>query len=195
MLDLQCWSNLTWFHPIAFEKDAELAALRKKGHSFIEEEKTWLLAKQMELLAEIIPLHRKLATAGQIELTTTPFYHPILPLLIDKRLARQAMPHVELPRHLEGYAEDAVTHVRRAVEYHTRVFGSKPVGMWPSEGSVAPAIVPILAAAGIEWIATDEEILVRSTEGWIARDAQGMVQRPEMFYRPWRVEEGGASCR
>ena len=31
---------------------------------------------------QVIPLHRKLADRGQVELTTTPFYHPILPLLL-----------------------------------------------------------------------------------------------------------------
>ncbi len=94
ILDLQCWSNLVWIHPLAFEQDQELAAFRSKGHNWSEKEKLWFLAKQMELLGEVIPLHKKLADRGQVELSTTPFYHPILPLLWDKRLARQAMPEV-----------------------------------------------------------------------------------------------------
>jgi alpha-amylase/alpha-mannosidase (GH57 family) len=191
VLDLQCLNNMAWFHPIAFERFVDLNEFRRKGHGWTEAEKQWLLDKQLELLAEVIPLHRKLAERGQVELTTTPFYHPILPLLVDKRLAREAMPHVELPRHLESQAEDAATQVRRAVEYHASLFGSPPVGMWPSEGSVAQAIIPLITQAGIEWIASDEEILARSTDGWISRDAQGMVQHPEMLYRAWRVEENG----
>ncbi len=71
------------------------------------------------------------------------------------------------------------------------LFGAKPVGMWPSEGSVAQEMIAAVAAAGIQWIASDEEILTRSTEGWVARDAQGHVQRPELLYQPWRVESGG----
>jgi alpha-amylase/alpha-mannosidase (GH57 family) len=155
LVDLQVWSNLTWFHPLAFEARPELAEFLAKGQHWTEDEKQWLLDKQMELLAEVIPLHKKLADRGQVELTTTPFYHPILPLLVDQRSARQAMPQVELPRHLDGYPQDAVTHIRRAVEYHTRVFGSKPRGMWPSEGSVSQAIIPMIAQAGIQWIASD----------------------------------------
>ncbi|MBI3837150.1 MAG: alpha-amylase/alpha-mannosidase [Planctomycetia bacterium] len=189
--DLQCWSNLTWFHPIAFETDRRLAAFRDKGQHWTEAEKEWLLDKQMKLLAEIIPLHRELAERGQVELTTTPFYHPILPLLIDKQLAREALPQAALPHHLEGYSQDAAEQIRRAVEYHTRVFGSPPRGMWPSEGSVGQAIIPAVAMAGIEWIASDEEILARSTEGWISRDAHGLVRNPHLLYRPWRVEENG----
>ncbi len=191
IVDLQVWSNLVWIHPLAFERDAELAEFLKKGRHWTEKEKQWLLEKQMELLREVIPLHRKLAEQGQLELTTTPFYHPILPLLWDKRQARRAMPDVQLPKHLESCADDAREHVRRAVAYHEEVFGRKPRGMWPSEGSVSQGIVPIIADAGIEWIATDEEILSCSTDGWVARDGAGYLRNPEMLYRPWRVEEQG----
>jgi len=191
ILDLQCWSNLVWIHPIAFELDPELAEFRNKGGRWRENEKAWLLQRQMELLDEVIPLHRELAESGQIELTTTPFYHPILPLLWDKRLARQAMPDVALPERLEANQPDAIAQIRRAVEYHAEVFGEKPRGMWPSEGSVAQAVIPAIAEAGIEWIATDEEILSCSTEGRVSRDAQGFLRHPELLYRPWRVEEKG----
>ncbi|REK12080.1 MAG: alpha-amylase/alpha-mannosidase [Planctomycetota bacterium] len=195
LLDLQCWNNLVWFHPIAFEVYDDLAEFRDKGGHWTEAEKQWLLDKQMEVLSEVVPLHRKLADRGQVELTTTPFYHPILPLLIDKQLARQAMPGVNLPRRLEGYAEDAAEQIRRGVAYHEKLFGSKPLGMWPSEGSVAQAIIPLVAEAGIEWIATDEEILAGSTDGWVSRDPHGMVRNPEMLYAPWRVEEQGKSVQ
>ncbi len=191
ILDLQCWANLVWIHPIAFEVDPDLAAFRKKGRSWTENEKQWLLDRQLDLLRQIVPLHKQLQERGQIELTTTPYYHPILPLLWDKRLARKAMPDVVLPRASESYAEDAREHIRRAVDYHEKLFGQKPRGMWPSEGSVCQGIVPLIADAGIQWIATDEEILSCSTDGWVSRDGNGFLRNPEMLYRPWRVEEGG----
>jgi alpha-amylase/alpha-mannosidase (GH57 family) len=190
--DLQVWSNLTWFHELLFHRDAELREFRKKGRNWSEEEKQWLLDKQAAVLAEIVPLHRELAESGQVELTCTPFYHPILPLLWDKRSAREAMPHCALPRHLESYHEDAKVQIRRGVEFHEQVFGSKPKGMWPSEGSVSQDIIPAIAEAGIEWIAGDEEILSRSTNGWISRDGHGHLNHPSMLYRPWRIENGDA---
>ena len=95
LIDLQCWSNLVWIHPLAFEQDAELAEFRQKGRDWTEKEKQWLLDRQMELSRQVVPLHRELQERGQVELTTTPFYHPILPLLWDKRLARRAMPDVD----------------------------------------------------------------------------------------------------
>ncbi len=191
IIDLQCWANLVWIHPLAFELDEELAEFRRKGRHYTEKEKQWLLDKQMELLREVVPLHRELQSRGQIELTTTPFYHPILPLLRDKRQARRAMPDVTLPKHLEGYAEDGREQIRRAVRYHEKVFGQKPRGMWPSEGSVCQSMIPDIADAGIQWIATDEEILSCSTDGWVARDENGFLRNPEMLYRPWKVEEQG----
>lgn len=191
ILDLQIWSNLTWIHPIAFELDGDLRAFREQGRHWSDRDKAWLLDKQMQLLREILPLHKELADRGQLEITTTPFYHPILPLLIDKRLARRAMPEVILPKHLEGYAEDAARHIQAAVNFHEKLFGRKPRGMWPSEGSVCQPAIAAIADAGIEWIATDEEILSCSTDGWVSRDSAGYLRNAEMLYRPWRVEERG----
>lgn len=193
--DLQVWNNLTWIHPLAFEKDAELRELRNKGRHWTETDKQRLLEKQMQILKEIIPLHRELAQSGQVELTTTPFYHPILPLLWDKRAARQAMPECELPKFLDSYTADAKVHIERGLALHKRLFGAPPVGMWPSEGSVSQDMIPVVSQAGIEWIATDEEILAHSTNGWISRDSQGYIRHAEMLYRPWRVEEQGCQLQ
>lgn len=193
--DLQVWNNLTWIHELVFESDRELAAFRQKGRGWSEAEKNWLLDRQREILARVIPLHRQLMESGQVELTTTPFYHPILPLLWDKRCARQAMPGCELPRHLDRYPEDVARHLRRAVEQHREVFGVAPRGMWPSEGSVSQEIVAAIADVGIEWIATDEEILAASTEFFVSRDAQGHVNRPDKLYQPWRVEQDGRTLQ
>jgi alpha-amylase/alpha-mannosidase (GH57 family) len=189
--DLQVWFNLTWVHPLAFEKDADLRELRAKGRNFTETEKNRLLDKHIEILRQIIPLHKKLADSGQVELTTTPFYHPILPLLLDKKLAREALPDVKLPRYTGGYPEDAALHVRRAVELHARTFGSPPRGMWPAEGSVCQGMLPLLADHGFRWLATDEEILSASTQGFISRDGRGHVRNPDRMYRPYKVTEKG----
>jgi alpha-amylase/alpha-mannosidase (GH57 family) len=188
--DLQVWSNLAWIHPLLFDTDADLAELRAKGRHFTEEEKLWMLDRQREILARIIPLHRAQAERGQIELTTTPYYHPILPLLLDKSLAREAMPDVTLPRERESYESDAREHLRRAIESHRRHFGADPRGMWPSEGSVCQSLIPLLADHGISWIATDEEILGCSTGGTVSRDGRGHVRNPEQLYQAWRAAEG-----
>ncbi len=188
LLDLQVWSNLAWFHPLAFEQDEDLAAFRAKGKHYSQDEKIWLLKKQREILSEVVPLHRRLQERGQVELTTTPFFHPILPLLWDKRLARRAMPDVVLPKHLDSYGEDVRRQITMATDYHRKLFGRPARGMWPSEGSVCQGMLPAMAAAGIEWLAADEEILSCSTDGWVSRDGHGFLRNPEMLYRPWRID-------
>jgi len=193
--DLQVWSNLTWIHELAFEADNELRQFRDKGGNWTEKEKSWLLDKQIELLGRVIPLHRELSQSGQVELTTTPFYHPILPLLWDKRSAHQAMPDCPLPEYLDPYPEDAQLHIERAVRFHTEQFGSAPSGMWPSEGSVSQDIVAAIAEAGFNWIATDEEILAESTGGRVSRDGEGHARHPELLYRPWLVESDVAQLQ
>src|SRR5579871_3943147 len=190
--DLQVWFNLTWVHPLAVEQDDCLRSLRDKGRNFTEEDREALLAKHFEILRQIIPLHKKLADSGQVELTTTPYFHPILPLLFDKKLAREAMPDVKLPRYTGGYPEDAAVHVRRAVLEHERIFGERPKGMWPAEGSVCQPMLPLLAQHGIRWIATDEEVLSASTHGHVSRDGKGHVRNPEKLYQAYKVREGDA---
>jgi alpha-amylase/alpha-mannosidase (GH57 family) len=188
--DLQVLFNLAWVHPLAIERDAELRALRTKGRHFTEADKELLLVKHLDLLRQIIPLHRQLAERGQVELTTTPFYHPILPLLFDKKLAREAMPDVKLPRYTGGYLDDAATHVQRAVAHHAALFASPPRGMWPAEGSVCQPMIPLLAQNGIRWIATDEGVLNQATQGFVGRDAHGHMRNASHLYRPYRVREG-----
>lgn len=190
--DLQVWFNLTWVHPLAVEQDDCLRALRDKGRHFTDAERDALLAKHLEILKRIVPLHKELADRGQVELTTTPYYHPILPLLFDKKLAREAMPQVKLPRYTGGYPEDAAVHVRRAVAEHERIFGRKPRGMWPAEGSVCQAMLPLLAQYGIRWIASDEEVLSASTHGAVSRDGKGHVRHPGKLYQAYKVREGNA---
>jgi alpha-amylase/alpha-mannosidase (GH57 family) len=169
--DIQVLANLVWFHGTVLEEEPDLRALLKKGRDYTEEEKQFVLDKEIEVLREIIPLHKLLMEQGQIEITTTPFYHPILPLLVNVESAKRCMPGVILPEYRADHYDDAVTQVRRAVEYHEEVFGQRPCGMWPAEGSVSEEILPILMDHGIRWIATDEEILAYSIQKFVSRDS------------------------
>ncbi len=156
--DLQMWFNLTWFGYSARKKYPKIKEYIKKGKGFSENDKHNLIELQYEVMSQIIPLYKKLAQRGQIELTTTPMYHPILPLIYDTHFAYRCMPDSILPGRFQ-YPVDAEEQIKRGVEYFKSIFGFRPAGMWPSEGSVCPEIVPFLAKAGIKWIATDEEVL------------------------------------
>ncbi|MCK9417810.1 MAG: glycoside hydrolase family 57 protein [Nitrospirae bacterium] len=189
-LDLQVWFNLTWFDPLFKNNDPFLKGLVKKGSGFTENEKELLIQKQREIMALIIPEYKRLAELGRIELTTTPFYHPILPLLYDTDLAKAAIPDIHLPANRFSHPEDAKVQIDRAMAYHEKLFGSRAAGMWPAEGSVAEEIVPLLAAAGIQWIGSDEGVLARSLGIHIDRDFAGVMKNPEVLYKPYRVGKG-----
>jgi alpha-amylase/alpha-mannosidase (GH57 family) len=165
LLDLQIWHNLAWFGYGMVARYPRVKALRVKDRGFTEEDKQEVLALQHQAITEIIPCYRRLAEAGQIELTTSPFYHPILPLLIDTDIARRSLPETPLPQRFQAPA-DAEAQVQKAEALHTELFGTPPLGLWPSEGSVCPEMIPILRRAGIRWMASDEDVLARSLGEW-----------------------------
>jgi alpha-amylase/alpha-mannosidase (GH57 family) len=189
-LDLQVWFNLTWFDPLFKQNDPFLKGLIQKGSGFTENEKLLLIQKQREVMTLIIPEYKRLAKQGTIELTSTPFYHPILPLLYDTDLARVAIPDIHLPEKRFAHPEDVKTHIERALTYHDELFGARPAGMWPAEGSVAEEILPFLIDAGIRWIGTDEGVLARSLGIHIERDFAGVMKNPDVLYKPYLAGKG-----
>jgi alpha-amylase/alpha-mannosidase (GH57 family) len=189
--DLQLLSQLAWMEESWFEKDSVVSRLANKGKEFTEKDKAALKAKQLELLGLVLPEYRAVAQTGQIELSTTPFYHPILPLICDSDIARVANPGTPLPRRAYRHPEDAREQLRRAREYHERVFGAKPAGLWPSEGSVSDQALAIAAEEGFQWFGTDEGVLGRTLNAGFFRDAKGIPANADRLYKPLRVQLGG----
>lgn len=189
-LDLQVLFNLTWIDPVFRTHDPFLSQLTGKGRDFTEDEKNALVERQSSLLRAIIPKYRELSQKGQIEISTTPFYHPILPLLCDTNTARDPVPDVRLPKRRFSHPEDAKRQIEMAIGYYETLFGKRPRGMWPSEGSVSEEVVKAFHEAGIEWIATDEDILSRSL-GEGLRGSSGNVTRPGVLYSAY--EHAGVS--
>jgi alpha-amylase/alpha-mannosidase (GH57 family) len=191
--DLQVWHKLAWIDPFYFDRDPRVQALVAKGRGFSEEDKATLRAVELELLRKVVPEYRAAAERKQVELSTSPFYHPILPLLCDTDIYLRTHPHSRMPREPFRHPEDAVEQLARAVALHEKLFGSRPDGLWPSEGSVSDAMVPLVVRAGFRWMATDEAILGRSGGREFTRDAHGHVELPELLYRPYRVGPPGES--
>ncbi|HHS98166.1 MAG TPA: glycoside hydrolase [Chloroflexi bacterium] len=189
--DLQVLFNLGWTDP-DFLAQEPLASLVAKGRDFTEEDKATVLNEHLRILKEVIPLHRQMQESGQIEVTMTPFAHPILPLLIDTSLAAQAMPDAELPSPAFRFGKDAVAQVELGVQYYRDHFGTDPRGMWPAEGAVAQAMVGLVGRAGLRWMASDELVLAHSLgmDGF-TRDSQDVVQEADLLYRPYWVQETG----
>ena len=191
--DLQVLSQLSWMDEVWLQKDEVISRLASKGRDFSEADKSALKSKQLEFLGMVLPAYRDAAQRGQVELSTTPFYHPILPLICDSDIARVASPSTPLPRRAFRRPDDAREQLRRASEYHQRVFGMKPEGLWPSEGSVSDAALSIAAEEGFRWFGTDEGVLGRTLNVGFFRDSNGIPASADRLYKPWRVEMPGHS--
>jgi len=145
----------------ARREEPRIGELVAKERGYTEEEKVAAVDAQRRIASRIVPRWRALLERGQVEITCSPFYHPILPLVVDSDSARRAMPTVALPPRF-SYPQDAREQVLRALEHTRATFGQAPHGMWPSEGSVSPEVIDLLAASGVRWCATDQGILERS---------------------------------
>src|SRR5216683_2057029 len=190
--DLQLLSQLAWMDESWLEKDEVVSRLASKGKDYSERDKSALKGKQIELIQMVLPAYRDAARRAQIEISTTPFYHPILPLVCDSDIARVANPSTPLPRRAYRHPEDAREQLRRAIEYHLRMFGVKPAGLWPSEGSVSDETLRIAAEEGFQWFGTDEGVLGRTLNVGFFREASGLPANADRLYRPWRVQMGAA---
>ena len=189
--DIQILFFLAWIDPMFFDQYEGLRYLKSKGRVFSEDDKQVIEEVQRSILKGIIPLYKELAGAGTIELSTSPFYHPIIPLLINSNAAREAMPDVRLPEKPFSWPEDASRQIKDSVALFTELFDSIPKGMWPPEGSVSNDALKLYLDQGIEWLATDEYILYQSLNASHFRDANGFVTTPEILYKPYRWEDGG----
>ncbi len=190
--DLQTLYNLQWCGFSAVRRFPVLAELKAKGRDFTEKEKTTVLDIHRQILGLVLGEYRAAAERGQIELTTTPYFHPIMPLVYDTHIARRCQPHSPLPSSFSA-PEDVRAQLRLAQEQHERVFGRRARGLWPSEGSIAPEIVPLMVEAGIEYFCSDEGNLFKSLKhdpAW----SHHHVEHLELF-QGWRVRAGDSSIQ
>ena len=179
--DLQVLSQLAWFDEESLRGDPEVRELVHKGRSYDAADQALMGRKQAEFLATVLPVYREFAARKQIEISTTPFYHPILPLLCDSGIAEVAHPRVPLPTRFR-HPQDARLQLDRARQYIQERFGVAPAGLWPSEGSVSDEVLEMAAELGFRWAATDNGVLAR-TLGTSA----GLVET----YRPYRWRRDG----
>ncbi len=151
MRDIQVWWTLVWM-----DEDLRPKELVEKGKNFTEKDKTALRKMVTQTIRKIIPEYKRLQDSGSLEISTTPFYHPILPILIDSRVDDRNVP---VSFH---FPYDAREQLARAQSFMRERFGREPQGIWPSEGSVSNDVAMLVASLGFRWMATDEGILAKS---------------------------------
>jgi alpha-amylase/alpha-mannosidase (GH57 family) len=192
--DLQVLSQIAWFDEF-FLEDPNIAELVRKERNYSLEDQRFVINQERELLGQVLPAHAAAADKGSIEISTSPFYHPILPLLCDTNIGSVSSPGLSLPQNRFHRPEDARDQIRRGLDLHEEVFGTRPQGMWPSEGSVSEEAIAIAHDLGVNWMATDEGILGRSTGLFFARDGEGRLAKhlAERLYTIYRYENGSST--
>ncbi|HEU5451561.1 MAG TPA: glycoside hydrolase family 57 protein [Terriglobales bacterium] len=194
--DLQVLSQLAWFDEF-FLQQPEVAALVRKARNYSLDDQRFVTEKQREIVSTVIPAYAAAAKRGSIEISTSPFYHPILPLLCDSDLGAVSSPGLTLPAVRFRYPGDARTQLERGLDLHQEIFGRRPQGAWPSEGSVADPVLGIGHQLGLKWMATDEGILARSLGIHLDRDGRGRLSAnaAAMLYSPYLWQQDGAEMR
>lgn len=194
MDDLLVWYHLAWCGESVRRENELVAQLMTKAEGFTLNERKQLFNLIGELTSDIIPRYRKLAESGQIEISATPHYHPLAPLLIDFSSAKEAMPDAPMPKapHYPKGRLRVSKHIQLAKASHKARFGSEPAGMWPAEGSISVETLEVFAEEGCGWAASGEGVLVNS----IRRSNQSVPERNQYLYRPYTLEKGaeGVQC-
>ena len=189
--DLQVLSQLAWFDEY-FLDEPEVAALVQKGRRFTLEEQAFVTRKQHEIVVAVLPAYAAAAKRGSIEISTSPFYHPILPLICDSNQGKFSNPGLQLPQSPYRHPEDAREQLLRGLDLHQRVFGTRPRGVWPSEGSVSEEVFELAQDLGVRWMASDEGVLGRSLGFHFYRDGDGRLAQggAERLYAPYLYQRG-----
>ncbi|MES9956222.1 MAG: glycoside hydrolase family 57 protein [Sedimenticola sp.] len=188
LVDLMVWYHLAWMGEHARINDLRVKSLEKKRHGYSCDDRRVLVQVILDLLKSIIPRYRKLAEQGRVELSVTPYAHPIVPLLLDINSTHEAMPDAALPE-VEAYPggeERARWHIRKGIEVFRKHFGFEPVGCWPSEGAVSERTLSLLDEEGFRWAATGQQVLHNSLMA-----TQDGDMEPNWVHRPYRPNDSG----
>jgi len=185
-LDLQVLFNLGWTDP-KYLSESPLELIASKDSNFTENDKITILEVHKELINKVIPAHLTAYQENNIELITTPYAHPILPLIHDSNLGKVGDTQSPFPKYNYKYPEDAQIHVTRGKEVFENTFGFSPNGMWPGEGAVAQDVLQYFNDEEISWIASGEQPLSKSLDVRFQRWVGGVSSKPDLLYRPWNT--------
>jgi len=191
--DLQVLSQIGWFDEY-FLAEKDIAELIRKERDYTLDDQRLVITRERELLGRVLPVHAEAAKKGLIEISTSPFYHPILPLVCDTDMGAVSSPGLPLPQNRYRYPDDAREQLQRGMALHKKVFGVKTKGVWPSEGSLSEEVLAIAHELGVKWMATDEGVLGRSLGVNFSRDGSGRLNADlaQRLYTIYRYENDDA---
>jgi alpha-amylase/alpha-mannosidase (GH57 family) len=191
--DLLVWYHLVWCGESVRREHELIIRLMSKDGSFNHSDRKHLFDLIGQLVSGIIPRYRKLAESGQIEISATPHYHPLAPLLLDINSARESAPDSSLPQsqRYPGGKSRVQAHLTSAMDSHRARFGAAPQGIWPAEGAVSTALLEVLAEQSCRWAASGEGVLANS----LRTMEHFSAGRSQYLYRPYHVQGEARSVR
>lgn len=187
--DLLVWYHLAWMGETVKLTDKRVQRLIEKGSNFSLHDCIEILEIIRDLLASVLYRYKSLARKGRIELSVTPYAHPIMPLMLDINSALEAMPNAQMPQlsHYPGGEARVRWHIVKGLETFKHFFGFEPQGCWPSEGSVSEATLELLAEYGFKWAASGGNVLRNSLH------ASGFNEECSPHH-PFRLKDGNIAC-
>lgn len=189
LADLLTWYHLAWMAETVRREDKRMKHLMDKAKMFSVHDRRMITELMYELISTVIERYKQLAESNQIELSMTPYAHPIMPLLLDINSAKDAMPDVRLPvsRKYPGGEERTQWHMEKGLQTFKKYFGFTPNGCWPSEGSVSGETISVLSHMGIKWLASGETVLRNSL-------SKSKINCDECIHGAYQYRDNEAAC-
>lgn len=186
--DLMALFNLAWIDPSFKNMYPEVKALIKKGKNYSLSDRIKIIEIHRDIIRKIIPSYKKFADEGKIEITTSPYYHPILPIMLDLKEIRKTS-STTFPHNLKMEL-DAKMQTEMALDRVQELFGKRPKGIWPSEHCISPKELDLFKSLGVEWTISDEGILSNSINFEFIRDFRGYLEDPYHLLKSYKYKNG-----
>lgn len=186
--DIMAWFNLAWIDPSHKERFPELKALLEKSQNYTQEDRINIIELHRKIIKQIIPTYKDYLEKGKIEITTTPYYHPILPALLDMKSAQKNLSVTDGSLNNLNMSDDAKNQTKFALDRIEELFGKRPSGIWPSEHCVSPQELDLFKELGIEWSISDEGILTNSIDFEFVRDFKGYLEDPYYLTKSYKYK-------
>jgi len=186
--DIMAWFNLAWIDPMHRETFPEIKTLLDKGANFTFNDRIDIIEIHRKIIRMIIPKYKEFQDAGRIELTTSPYYHPIIPILLDTKAAQENLSTVDSTLKDMNLSKDALLQTELALDRMQEIFGKRPRGIWPPEQAVGPQTLAMFKKLGVEWTISDEGVLTNSIDFDFIRDFKGYLEDPYYLTKVYKYK-------
>jgi alpha-amylase/alpha-mannosidase (GH57 family) len=185
--DITALFNLAWIDSSFKTSNKELKKLVKKGKNYTLEDRVKIIEIQREIIKKIIPTIKKLISQNKVEITTSPYYHPILPILLDYKNIKKNQSQEDDFTGLKTEM-DAKIQTEMALDRIEEIFGKRPRGIWPSEQCISGKTLEMLSGLGVKWSISDEGILANSINCEFEHDFKGYLKEPYHLLKTYQYK-------